>query len=68
VGDVLYFSDLVDLFDRFINSNVGHGVYNIGGGEQNTLSLLELIDMIERFSREKSKITLSDRRPSDQKV
>lgn len=68
VRDVLFVSDLVNLFDKFIHSNINHGVYNIGGGEQNTLSLLELIDMIEEFSAVRSKITFSDWRPSDQKV
>jgi len=68
VRDVLFVSDLVNLFDKFIHSNVNHGVYNIGGGEQNTLSLLELIDMIEEFSAVRSKTTFSDWRPSDQKV
>ena len=50
VRDVLYVTDLVNMYDKFINSNVQYGVYNIGGGRKNTLSLLELTEMLEDFT------------------
>ncbi len=49
VRDVLYVTDLVKAFDAFIQKRdkLHHGVYNIGGGIENTMSLLELLDVLE---------------------
>jgi len=47
VRDVLHVEDLVGAFDRFLLSTIQHEVFNMGGGSRNTLSLLELLDMIE---------------------
>lgn len=68
VRDVLYVTDLVELYDRFIQSDVPHGVYNTGGGVDHTLSLLELIDLLEARLDRKIPVTYDDWRPSDQKV
>ena len=68
VRDVLYVSDLVDAFDKFLNADLNHGVFNIGGGSDNTLSLLELLNILEELTGKRSKIAFSDWRPSDQKV
>ena len=67
VRDILYISDLVDAYDKFINSKLRHGVFNIGGAT-NTISLIELLDMLYKLTGKKSKITFSNWRPSDQKV
>ena len=66
--DVLYVTDLVDIFDKFVNSNIKHGVYNTGGGSANTMSLLELLDTLKELTGKQSKLSFSDWRPSDQKV
>ncbi|MBD3155376.1 MAG: NAD-dependent epimerase/dehydratase family protein [Candidatus Aenigmarchaeota archaeon] len=68
VRDVLFVSDLIDAFDRFINGNLKHGVFNIGGGPENTMSLLELLDILEEITGKKSKLSFDNWRPSDQKV
>jgi len=68
VRDVLYVTDLVELYDRFVRSDVPHGVYNTGGGVDHTLSLLELIDLLESRLDRKIPVTYDDWRPSDQKV
>jgi len=68
VRDVLFVSDLVDIYDRFINSKLKHGVFNTGGGHKHTLSLLELLNLLERFTGKKANISFDDWRPSDQKV
>lgn len=68
VRDVLYVSDLVNAFDAFIKSDIKHGVFNMGGGPTNTLSLLELLDMLKEKTGLESKMDFSDWRPSDQKV
>lgn len=68
VRDVLYVTDLVDLFDRFLNSNVKNAVLNTGGGPENTLSLLELIKILENLIGKKISKKFDKWRTSDQKV
>ena len=68
VRDVLYVKDLVKAFDLFVDSNLKQEVFNIGGGMDNTLSLLELLDLLEKLTGKRSEITFSNWRPSDQKV
>ncbi|MBN2454284.1 GDP-mannose 4,6-dehydratase [Candidatus Woesearchaeota archaeon] len=68
VRDVLFVNDLVQLYDRFLSSKIKHGVFNAGGGPGNTLSLLKLLDLLEKLTGKRSKISYSDWRPSDQKV
>ena len=65
VRDVLYVKDLVEAFDKFLNSNLKHEVLNIGGGPENTLSLLELL---EELTGRRPKISFVDWRLADQKV
>jgi CDP-paratose 2-epimerase len=68
VRDVLYVKDLVDAFDRFVRSNIKHEVFNMGGGPENTLSLLELLDQLRGLAGKQPKVTFRDWRPSDQRV
>ncbi len=68
VRDVLYVSDLARAYDLFLESNKKDTVYNVGGGPKNTISLLELLDLLEEETGKKSEISFSDWRPSDQKV
>jgi CDP-paratose 2-epimerase len=68
VRDVLYVKDLIDAFDRFLLSNIRHAVFNMGGGPNNTLSLLELLDILRTITGKHPKVYFSDWRASDQKV
>jgi len=68
VRDMLYADDLVDAFNRFINSSLKRGLFNIGGGPQNTISLLEFLDELEKLTEKRPKVNFVDWRPSDQKV
>jgi CDP-paratose 2-epimerase len=68
VRDVLYVSDLVDSFDFFINSSLKHGVFNIGGGLKNTLSVLELLHLLANLTGKKPRFSFTSWRPADQKV
>lgn len=68
VRDLLYVEDLIEAYDKFFRSSIKHDVYNIGGGPENTTSLLEFIDMIEKETKISMKYSFSDWRPSDQKV
>lgn len=47
VRDVIHAKDLVRLFFEFFKNPRGGEVYNVGGGEMNSISLLEAIDLIE---------------------
>jgi len=69
VRDILFIDDLVgfiELAAENINRTKGQ-VYNIGGGVKNTISLLELLDMLKRLGID-SKYSFSGWRPADQKV
>ncbi|MCM8770316.1 MAG: GDP-mannose 4,6-dehydratase [Candidatus Omnitrophica bacterium] len=68
VRDLLYVTDLANAFDKFIQSNLKGEVMNVGGGEKNTISLLELLDLIEGLTNKRPKVSFSHWRPSDQKV
>lgn len=70
VRDVLFVSDLIKAFDSFIHKRdkLHLGVYNIGGGSENTLSLLELLDLLEELTGKRTEIIFDKWRPSDQKV
>lgn len=68
VRDVLWVGDLVNAFERFIESGVQHGVYNIGGGPENTLSLVELIDILKEETGRSVPVSFADWRPFDQKI
>jgi nucleoside-diphosphate-sugar epimerase len=68
VRDVLYVEDLIDAFEKFINSKLKHEVFNIGGGPENTLSLLELLNTLKRMNDLNPKVSFAEWRPADQKV
>lgn len=68
VRDVLYVKDLVRLYDSFLKSKLKHGVFNTGGGPKNTMSLIELREILKEVTGKESQISFSDWRPSDQKV
>lgn len=68
VRDMLYVQDLVFAFERFIQSDLKHELFNIGGGEDNTISLLEFLEELKLLLGEKPKVKFSRWRPSDQKV
>jgi len=69
VRDVLFIDDLVKAFELAIeNINKTKGkAYNIGGGSENTISLLELLDMLKKFGL-KPEYSFDDWRTADQKV
>ena len=67
VRDLLWVDDLIAAYRRFLGSDHRHGVYNMGGGPENTLSLLELLDLLKPRADDIS-VTYADWRPSDQKV
>lgn len=70
VRDILFIDDLVNAFQlatKEIGKTKGQA-YAIGGGQKFTISLLELVDQIEKSKNKKFNLTFEDWRPSDQKV
>jgi len=70
IRDVLYVDDLINAFSlalKNIDKTKGQ-IYNIGGGIKNTLSLLELIDYLEKLLNKRITYSFEDWRPGDQKV
>jgi CDP-paratose 2-epimerase len=71
VRDILFVDDLVALFasaPKHARGNRGTGTaYNIGGGSENTISLLEFIGIF-RHEGLNPAYTFEDWRPGDQKV
>jgi CDP-paratose 2-epimerase len=70
VRDVLFVDDLLAAFDAAVArmDRVAGGVYNIGGGPQNTLSLLELVALIRGMEGRPLEHSFGDWRPGDQRV
>jgi CDP-paratose 2-epimerase len=69
VRDILYVDDLVDAFlaVRADIDRLSGRVFNVGGGPRNTISLLELVDEIERRLRVRPRLTYADARVADQR-
>ena len=70
VRDILFIDDLLDAYDAaFAAGDAAQGkAYNIGGGPENVISLLDLIAYIEKRRGMKLPYGISDWRPGDQKV
>jgi len=67
VRDMLHVEDCVHAYDSFLSSNIKHGVWNLGGGIENTLTLNRHLNFMEKFTGKRSSIDHQDWRPSDQK-
>ena len=70
VRDVLYIDDLIQLYEKaLVNIDSIKGeVFNIGGGHSNTLSLNELLIMLNEKTGKRLDVSFADWRPGDQKV
>jgi CDP-paratose 2-epimerase len=69
VRDMLYVKDVVRAYDAFAKSTwCNHGVWNIGGGPNNTLSLRECLDFLHAELKTDIEVHFQDWRPSDQRV
>lgn len=69
VRDVLFVEDLVD---AFLLAMEGAGrfrgqAFNMGGGPENTISLLELLELIQGLHGRKAEVEFMDWRPGDQR-
>jgi CDP-paratose 2-epimerase len=70
VRDVLYVDDLVAAYEAAVSriDTTAGRAYNIGGGPANTLSLLELVDTLNRTFGRGLPCSFEDWRPGDQPV
>jgi CDP-paratose 2-epimerase len=68
VRDILYVDDLVDAFllARERIEDISGEVFNMGGGPENTISLLELLNSIRHLNKKQPQTSFSDWRPADQ--
>ena len=66
VRDILFASDLINAFDSFYKYQIP-GVYNIGGGKPNVISLLECVSVIEKLLGKKVKLEFGPSRFGDLK-
>ncbi|MDD9954385.1 MAG: GDP-mannose 4,6-dehydratase [Candidatus Woesearchaeota archaeon] len=69
IRDVLFVEDLVKLYELAMEKRkeCAGNIYNVGGGPENTMSLLELLDILKEEGYE-TQPTYDDWRPGDQKV
>lgn len=70
VRDILYISDLVTACEKIGESKekLNCQIYNVAGGPTNTLSVLELIKLIEHLTGNKSKDEVLEMRKADKVV
>ena len=70
VRDLLYIGDLIKCYEMAIENieNTRGGVYNVGGGLQNSVSLLQAISIINGLLDKQIEYDFHDWRPGDQKV
>lgn len=70
VRDVLFVDDLVRAFEAAILNpdKITGEAFNVGGGPDRILSLLDLVDMLEQRKTQKIELQFGDWRPGDQKI
>lgn len=68
VRDVIHARDLARLFRLFVENPRPGEVYNIGGGRENSISLLEAIDLIESITSRLMKYEFKPAREGDHQV
>jgi CDP-paratose 2-epimerase len=62
--DILYATDVAESFDAFYRSRKP-GIYNIGGGEKASISLLECIELIKEITARKPEVRFGPQRLGD---
>lgn len=69
VRDLLFVSDAIAAYDAFVRSKSSSGeVFNLGGGVEHSLSVMEALDIIAKMTGTKPAISYSKWRAGDQKV
>jgi CDP-paratose 2-epimerase len=69
VRDLLYISDMVDLYYTALGSEVVFGkAYNVGGGNENSMSIIELFQFLSEKMNVDFRYKFNENRISDQKI
>lgn len=70
VRDVLWSGDVVSAIDGFLTSQLDYGLWNLGGGPSNTLSVNECVRILSELTGKNvfNQVTYHDWRPSDQRI
>ncbi|PIN77122.1 CDP-paratose 2-epimerase [Candidatus Woesearchaeota archaeon CG10_big_fil_rev_8_21_14_0_10_34_8] len=70
IRDVLFIDDLCEAYDTAVQNidKTSGKIYNVGGGSDNALSILELVNILEEIFQKKIEISFGAWRPGDQKV
>lgn len=69
VRDVLFVDDLIRAYDAFLSNPAGKpSVYNIGGGPNRSVSLLEVLERLSDIEGREIDVTFEDWRQGDQRV
>lgn len=70
VRDILWIGDLIKAFEAFLSLDFRYKgeVFNIGGGGRNTVSLLELVEILKKLTGRQVPIKFGPWRKFDQKV
>jgi CDP-paratose 2-epimerase len=69
VRDIIFVSDVVNAYDAFVRNKSSKGdVFNLGGGKENSISIIEALDGIAKLTSKKSTVSYSNWREGDQKV
>ncbi|MGA1870454.1 MAG: NAD-dependent epimerase/dehydratase family protein [bacterium] len=64
IRDIIYVTDVCRAFDAFFETRAS-GIYNIGGGTNTAISLIECIDLIEKLNKRKATIKYEADRHGD---
>ena len=70
VRDALHIDDLVSLYEILIkkSNRLNSNIFNVGGGINNTLSILELIDFLRLKTKIKINLSFKKKRAGDQLI
>ena len=69
VRDILFIDDLNKLFEKLaLTKKIKSGVYNIGGGKKNSLSIDELVGVLKKNIKNKINYKYENWRKGDQKI
>jgi CDP-paratose 2-epimerase len=68
VRDILYITDLLKFIELILKKDVGNEIFNIGGGINNSISILELIGFLEKILDANIPYAFENWRIADQKI
>ncbi len=68
--DILFIDDLLDVYEKALKNikKVQGEIFNIGGGKNNAISLLALVDLLSKKLQKKLDVSFNKQRPGDQNV